>query len=111
MAAESAQRKALQRCYAVILDTLQSPDGIAARLFSREKLTPNELEAIQSEQLRASKCQKLMNTLVRRVALEPSELDVFMAILREEPANNAIVGRLEGALQEARLEMGERSDC
>ena len=104
MTEESIEKKALQRCYALLVAGLQNPEGVAEELFSISKLTFDELTVIQSLTIKKTKAQELINTLMQRVINQPSELDYFLTILKKETVNNVLVRKLEAAVRELKQE-------
>ena len=92
----SVESTALRRSN-VVFTRAGDPDTLARVLYSNFLLTPEEkAKALQHNLTRDQKMEEILQTMERRVSVNPSDFQTLLSVLKSEPATKALGKEMQG---------------
>ena len=85
----------LEDNYAHLRDTIQAPEDVANRLFSRRTIDSHTRDKVQLNTLTVSKkCEELLKVIEHGITADPGVFYTFVEVLREEPTTEKLGNQL-----------------
>lgn len=87
--------KVFQNNYAHLRDTIQVPEDVANRLYTREKIDSHLRDKVQLQTLTTSeKCEQLLKAVEHEISADPTVFYEFTEVLSEEPTTEKMAYQL-----------------
>ena len=93
--------RAFQDNYGTLVNGIQSPAELAARLFSKRMITPGIRSKVGNNAIdKLTRTGELLAAVESKIMSEPASFRLFVEVIKEEPAYQVIAQKLTDSFEE-----------